>query len=179
MVARFRRNRHGAVSVAFHAPEAALLRSLLEQTLEILGESEPGGGDALERALGIGGATDRPTDPVLSRLLPDAYSGDEEAAAEFRRLTEGDLREAKRSAATTALATLERSGSKVTLDEAEAYAWLGALNDIRLSLGTRLDIGEDYEADLDGMSRLDPRRSGYGIYAWLGWLQETLVRALG
>ncbi|MGH3343823.1 MAG: DUF2017 domain-containing protein [Carbonactinosporaceae bacterium] len=178
MVARFRRNRHGAVSVAFHAPEAALLRSLLEQTLEVLGEGEPGGGDALERALGTGGARDRPTDPVLARLLPDAYSDDDEAAAEFRRFTEGDLREAKRSAAATALATLERAESKITLDGAEAQAWLGALNDVRLSLGIRLDIGEDFEADLAGMSRLDPRRSGYGIYAWLGWLQETLVRAL-
>ena len=59
------------------------------------------------------------------------------------------------------LASLERSGTKVVLATAQAQAWLGALNDLRLMLGTRLEIDEDPEvmqARIDLLDRL--ARSG-------------------
>lgn len=118
-----------------------------------------------------------PTDPVLARLLPDGYTDDPEAAAEFRRYTEYDLRMGKMSAAAIVLDTLE-SGGSVRLDEAQAHEWMRVLNDLRLAIGTRLDVDEDYEAVADTLPDDDPLRSLYAVYEWLTWMQDSLVSAL-
>ena len=57
----------------------------------------------------------------------------------------------------------------------EADAWLRALNDARLVLGTRLDITEDF--DWDGFEST-PRAPELALYAYLSWLQEQLVEAI-
>jgi hypothetical protein len=118
-----------------------------------------------------------PTDPVLARLLPDGYTDDPEAAAEFRRYTEYDLRMGKMSAAAIVLDTLE-SGGSVRLDAAQAHEWMRVLNDLRLAIGTRLDVEEDYEAVADTLPDDDPLRSLYAVYEWLTWMQDSLVSAL-
>ena len=118
-----------------------------------------------------------PTDPVLARLLPDGYTDDPEAAAEFRRYTEYDLRMGKMSAAAIVLDTLE-SGGAVRLDAAQAHEWMRVLNDLRLAIGTRLDVDEDYEAVADTLPDDDPLRSLYAVYEWLTWMQDSLVSAL-
>lgn len=174
---RFRPGR-GAVTVVL-GDDVLLLRELLEQLLGLLGPDETDvAADPLEAALGIGGATEAPADPALARLLPDGYREDPEAAAEFRRYTETGLREAKRAAARTALTTLARGGRRHRLHQDEAQAWLRTLNDLRLTLGTRLGVSEDWDAHVAGLSEDDPRRYGFAVYDHLTWLQESLVQAL-
>lgn len=119
-----------------------------------------------------------PDDPVLARLLPDGYSGDPEAAAEFRRYTESGLRSGKAAAARTVLATLPPQGGRIRLSEPEAQAWLRALNDVRLALGTRLEVTDDFDDQMAGITADDPRAPVVAIYQWLGILQESLVEAL-
>ena len=121
----------------------------------------------------VGTSTVPPRDPALARLLPDGYADDEEAAGEFRRLTETSLRQHKSETAQRVLDSLPADGGKVCLDEDATRAWLSALNDIRLVIGTRLDVTE--EMDIPEPS--DPRSPGYELYRWLTLLQELLVEA--
>jgi hypothetical protein len=95
--------------------------------------------DPLAAMIGIGTSVDLPDDPALARLLPDAHADDPAASSEFRRYTEQGLRERKRQCLETARLTLGRSGS-LTLDDAEAQAWLVALTDVRLVLAERMGL---------------------------------------
>jgi hypothetical protein len=62
------------------------------------------------------------------------------------------------------------------IDEAQLNAWLGALESLRLVLGTQLDVNEDsYAFDLDPS---DPRTPAFALYGYLSWLQEQAVDAL-
>jgi hypothetical protein len=119
-----------------------------------------------------------PEDPVLARLLPDAYGDDPEAAGEFRRYTEPGLRSGKVAAAQTVLATLPAGGGRVRLSAGDAEAWLRSLNDVRLALGVVLGITEDYESEFGALDPEDPRQAYLHVYDFLTFLQETLVRAL-
>jgi hypothetical protein len=134
--------------------------------------------DDLARLLGQAGPATPPDDPVLARLLPDAYQDDSEAAGDFRRFTEQELRNGKAAAARTVLATLPEDGGRVRLTEEEAQVWMRALNDVRLALGVRLSITEDFEARVQDLDPADPRSAYMWVYDWLTFLQETLVRAL-
>jgi hypothetical protein len=128
--------------------------------------------------LGLSESTALPEDPVLARLLPDAYRDDAQAAGDFRRYTEQDLRSGKVAAARTVLATLPEGGGQVRLSTDDAQAWLRAINDVRLALGVRLSITEDFEQRLAGLDPEDPRSAYFWVYDWLTYLQETLVHAL-
>lgn len=173
---RFKRKLTGAVVADVAAHEARLLASLLTELLELLGDGEDQDQDPLAAMVGLaGGPVERPGDPALARLLPDAYGDDPEAAGEFRRYTEGDLRAGKRAHASTVLtglAPLLERGGRLPVDRDAADAWLGALNDLRLVLGTRLQVTE--ETDLEPAGD-DPRGQLLQVYGWLGWLQETLL----
>lgn len=124
------------------------------------------------------------TDPVVARLFPDGYRDRAEDAAEFRQYTEGDLKTAKIDQAGAILAALPAAGgTEVRLDPEAAEAWLRALTDARLALGTRLEIRDetDLEAELDSAVLQDPtsqRVYQLSVYAYLGYLQESLVNAL-
>ncbi len=141
-------------------------------------EKPPDPLDDLARLLGQTGPATPPDDPVLARLLPDAYADDAEAAGDFRRFTEQELRNGKAAAARTVLATLPEGGGRIRLSEEEAQVWLRALNDVRLALGVRLSITEDFEVRVADLDPADPRSAYMWIYDWLTFLQETLVRAL-
>lgn len=141
-------------------------------------EKPPDPLDDLARLLGQTGPATPPDDPVLARLLPDAYSNDTEAAGDFRRFTEQELRNGKAAAARTVLSTLPEDGGRIRLSEEEAQVWLRALNDVRLALGVRLSITEDFDARSADLDPADPRSAYMWIYDWLTFLQETLVRAL-
>ncbi len=119
-----------------------------------------------------------PDDPVLARLLPDAYNDDPDAAGEFRKYTESSLREAKKYFALTLLESLPQGGGRVKLNADQARDWLRALNDVRLMFGVRLDVTEDFEDQLAGLDPKDPRVAAFEVYAWLGSVQESLVRAI-
>ena len=68
-----------------------------------------------------------------------------------------------------------RTERTVELTEEEAAAWLGVLNDLRLALGVRLDITEDFDGDVDAA---DPRAPALRLLSYLGWLEEQLLDAL-
>jgi len=119
-----------------------------------------------------------PEDPVLARLLPDAYQDDPAAAGEFRKYTESSLREAKKYFAHSLLDTLPPSGGRVKLTGDQARDWLRALNDVRLMFGVRLEVTEDFEEQLASLAPEDPRIAAFEVYGWLGAVQESLVRAL-
>ena len=133
--------------------------------------------DDLAAMIGLTENAELPADPVLARLLPDAYD-DPEASGEFRRYTEQGLRSGKVAAARTVLATLPPKGGRVRLSGPEAQAWLRALNDVRLALGVRLEVTDNFDDQVTHMSPADPRAPYVGVYQWLAFLQETLVRAL-
>jgi Domain of unknown function (DUF2017) len=175
----FRRARKGQVSMSLDDSEARIIKHVLGEMLELLGPSESPADDPLAAAVGIGTTTAVPDDGALARLFPDGYSDDPEASADFRRYTEPTLREAKREAARTALATLgDGTGGKRLLTAEEAESWLRALNDTRLVLGERLGITEDWDELVEGLADDDPRLAMFWVYDRLTYLQETLVRAL-
>jgi hypothetical protein len=130
--------------------------------------------DQLEQLLAAD-SDDVAGDPVLERLLPDGHRGDPELAADYRELTEQSLRTGKADDLATVRATLPVGGGEVRLDVEQAAAWLRSSNDLRLALGTRLDIGEDSEPPEDVVTETDQQLA---VYYWLTALQGSLVDAL-
>jgi hypothetical protein len=139
--------------------------------------------------LDFSGPTSEPDDPVLARLFPTAYPDDEEAASEFRRFTEGALRDGKAAAASAIIDGLEEAGLPpeltedglmidVELDEPTAESWMRSFTDLRLALATRLGVEEGDEEYWLSLPDDDPRAQAHDIYDWVGYLQETLVDAL-
>jgi uncharacterized protein DUF2017 len=178
MATEFKRSRHGELTMKLDEAEIRILRHVLNETLELLGPSESPEDDPLAAAVGIGTTTSAPDDTALARLFPNGYTDDPEASADFRRYTEPGLREAKRTAARTALATLDEAGERRVLTEEEAMAWLGTLNDMRLVLGDRLGVTEDWEDMVESLTDGDPRLTLFWVYDRLTYLQDALVRTL-
>ena len=106
------------------------------------------------------------------------YRDDPEAAGEFRKYTEPALRSAKHQAAQEMLDTLPEEGGRIQLTQDQAQAWLKALNDVRLALGVRLGVTEDFEEQWARLKPDDPQWTAFEVYAWLGAVQESLVQAL-
>ena len=178
---RFRKTRRG-IAADVDQVEAVVLQRFVDDLRRLLADDERPGdeqpeADPLAALVGMPGRdTARPTDPALARLLPDAYRDDPAASAQFRRYTDRDLRAAKRANAEAVLATLPESAGALLLDRDAADAWLGCLNDLRLVLGTRLEVTEDLDPDL--LDDDDPRGQALHVYDWLGALQESLLRCL-
>jgi hypothetical protein len=131
-----------------------------------------------ERALLVGLTEDlralldgAPGDASLRRLFPPAYDDDADERA-YRELTGDSLLDGRREA----LELLARTADRERLSAEEADAWLRALNDLRLVLGTRLDVQEDTFGSEPNLN--DPRGHALAVYGYLSWLQERLVEAL-
>ncbi|MEE1796708.1 DUF2017 domain-containing protein [Streptomyces sp. BE308] len=192
MAGHFEATPGGGAAVALDEVEISILRSLAVQLLELIGPgAEPAEGEDPLAALFAEGPSEPPADPALARLFPEAY-GDEdkelrEASAEFRRFTENDLRTRKREDALAVVRTLDAltpsgdGGAVLALTAEECRNWLGALNDLRLTIGTRLEVSDEDEGQEGSLYRLpdsDPRKPMVMAYLWLGALQETLVETL-
>jgi hypothetical protein len=169
------------------AHEAALLQSLATSMLEMLDDRESDSPrDELEELTGKRTGKSRPPeDETMRRLLPDFYraardhpagSGTAESLnSALRSLHEPAIIEAKRQACQCLLDTLPAAGGKFELTEDAAHSWAAAVNDLRLALGTMLEIGSD------GPDRLPPEHPMAGhldVYQWLTVLQEYLVLGL-
>lgn len=191
-MAGFRRAGEG-VAARFARPEAAIIRDLVEQVVELVepstdappqadrsGPQSPA--DELAAMVGMTNGplpdAEPPDDPVLARLLPDAYRDDSDAANEFRRFTESGLRSGKVSSAMTLLETLPPAGGRIRLTADQAEAWLRSLNDVRIALGTRLGVTDDADALDEEVQAGDPRFAYVQVYQWLAYLQGSLVAAL-
>ncbi|MGF7234448.1 MAG: DUF2017 domain-containing protein [Frankia sp.] len=174
---RIRRVRSG-VEITLDGDVASLLAQLVTHVDAIL--EPPPAADPLETMVGLRGqAPPVPDDPAEARLLPEAYRDDDKASADFRRRASDDLRSTKRDAAQAVLTTIPTGGGKVLLTDGQVDAWLRALTDARLVLGTHLDLADDEAADeLEYLADTDPRRPMADTYLFLGQLQESLVQVL-
>lgn len=181
------RRRGGAVQVTLTGEEASALAALSAQVATMLAPDDVGDAgtepiDPLESMVGLQtGDVPAPDDPALRRLLPDAYADDNEAAGEFRRFMDGELRRLKTEALDEVRGAVEGGpdgGIKLRLAPAQAEKWLQALTDIRLVLGTRLDVTEDLEDRWAKLAPDDVMAPLLAAYEWLGWLQESVVLAL-
>jgi hypothetical protein len=173
-VSGFRRHGDHLVAALSEA-ESEVLTLILSQVLELIESAEPV--PALAEA-----AAPPPADPALARLFPDGYRDDPAAAAEFRQLTEGDLRGEKRENLRLVLAALPASG-EVRLDASEADIWVMALNDALLVVGVRLGITHetDLQTELDEALRTDPtgpRVFAITVHHLLMYLVDSLANAL-
>lgn len=175
-------------ALALH--EAALLRNLVGSIVGMLEARESASPtDELEQITGMRtGNASPPEDATTRRLLPDFYRPDGEGGAAddsalgteglnaaLRSLHEPQIIDAKRDAAQQLLDTLPEQGGRFELTEEQANAWIAAVNDIRLALGTMLQIGPDGP---DQLPPGDPMAGQLNVYQWLTVLQEYLVVAL-
>jgi hypothetical protein len=145
------RTRDGDFRLRLSDAERDLLRRLSAELLDLL--------------------ADDPDDPTLRRLRPSAYEDDPEAEGEYRRLMQAELEEGRREV----LRVFSETADRERLTAEELDAWLRALTDLRLALGTRLEVTEDtYAQDIDPR---DPAAYELSVFAYLSWLQEQAVEA--
>ncbi|MGZ4138008.1 MAG: DUF2017 family protein [Actinomycetota bacterium] len=144
----------GRFDLDIPADQRDVLRGLPDQLRQLLADAEP------------------ETDEALRRLFPTADLDDPEHAAEFDRMVREDLLRQRAAA----IEAMERTLDAVDLSEDELVGWLGVLNDLRLVLGTRLDVTEETEPD--DFVPDDPRAHGYALYAYLTYLEDEIVQAL-
>lgn len=117
-----------------------------------------------------------PNDDVLQRLFPRAYE-DEEQQRSYEELIGGELHAAKREALRTVTDALGAAGpSQAELSESDADEWLRFLNDVRLAIGTRLEVDE--EKMEKGFDPNDPQGPALSVLHWLGWLQGSMLEEL-
>lgn len=163
----------GKLTLKLDDAELGVVSQLFEQMAELLEHPErESGTDPLAQMLNMSGSTQISEDPALARLFPDGYSDDEHASADFRRFTEQDLRAQKIAAVASAQETLSGWTGKSTLTQQQAQDWLKALNDLRLVLGTRLEITDEVETDFEA------DEPGIHLYNYLTYLQGTLIDSL-
>ncbi len=174
----------------FDDQERQIVVGLLSQVRDLLASDHaPSSGDPLRDLLdGLG----RPApdalevserDPALRRLLPDASRDDEQVAGEFRALAETGIRQAKSAHLRTAIGVLSTSGSRVDLDLSQAQSLMIAVGDVRLTLGERLGLRTDEDAErlhagLTGTGTDDAQALLSAYYDFLTWVQESLALAL-
>ncbi len=149
------RRKGGRFTVRLGTGERELLSELCRQSRELLDEEDPS------------------SDPSIARLFPAAYKDDPLRSLEF----ETNLGDSPRAGKLAAIDTLERTVDSSELTEEELLTWMGAVNDFRLLLGTRIDIKEestegDYPED-------DPNHDSFQVYVYLTWLEDRMLRALG
>jgi hypothetical protein len=145
---RFSSDRHGRVHPNLSVDERELLASLPDQVLELIAEE----------------------DPSTRRLFPSAYPDDPEAEREYRALMGPSLLDHHRAA----LAAFSESVAADVVEANELEQWMGALEVLRLVLGTKLDVTEEMEH----VAPDDPRAPGLALYGYLSMLQDEVVTAL-
>ena len=149
-----RRTRSGGYELRLDAGERDVLRRLPDQLRDLLEHEDPS------------------SDPAMARLYPPAYLDDPIRNLEFEVMAGDDLTKDR-------LAAIERmkaTGDAERLSEDDLLAWLSVANDLRLVLGTRLEITEE-TSDSDFPPQ-DPRAAALALYAYLTWLVDAIVRAL-
>jgi hypothetical protein len=113
------------------------------------------------------------SDASLQRLFPPAHPDDLLENLDFERAAGAGLLDGKLAAH----ATLRRTARAARLSEEELLAWMTAVNDMRLVIGTRIDVQED--SDPDDFAHDPGREASFQLYAYLTWLLEMMVEALG
>ena len=165
---KIERRSDGGATVRFEGIEVLALRDLAAQVGQVLG----------------GGVPEHGSDPIRDRLFPRAYIDptEDRSETEFQSVVHDDLVRAKSDAVAALIADLDASSDRrdritLELDRAGVEQWVGALNDVRLTIGVVLGVTED-DADDEDLPDDDPRAAGMATYHWLTWVQGTLVEAL-
>jgi hypothetical protein len=109
-------------------------------------------------------------DPLVRRLFPVAYHDDAERDREYQALVRDELL-GRRLAA---VEILESTATATELDGDQLGAWMAVINDLRLVLGTKLDVDEDMEA----VGADDPEAASFAVYEYLGYLLHEVIDAL-
>lgn len=146
----------GAIVVRLSSDERELLQSLLSQLRMLV------------RVADVDDGVDG--DSPVRRLFPTAYPQDEGRESDYQAMVHGTLVEQRLAAIDSVEQTLDSD----TIDDEMAGTWMRTLNDLRLVIGTRLDVSEDvHDIDMD-----DPDANLYALYDYLGFLVDRLVTAL-
>ncbi|MGA3214230.1 MAG: DUF2017 family protein [Acidimicrobiales bacterium] len=153
---RVRPAREGGYELRLPPAERALLAVLPLQLVSLLEKS--------------GDKTSNELPPALRRLLPTAYTTDPDAERSFVAMTRDDLLEHHRESLETMAATAEAT----RISEEQLVAWLAALNDLRLSLGSMLGATEDETEPPAAQSQ----PAEWLAYMYLGGLQSELIDIL-
>jgi hypothetical protein len=148
-----KRTRRG-FELRLDAEEREVLRGLPGQLRRLLEEESPS------------------SDPAMARLYPPAYPDDPIRNLEFEMVAGDDLTKQRLAA----VETMERTIDAERLDEDELTAWIAVTNDLRLVLGTRLEITE--ETRVGDVPPEDPRSGAFALYAYLTFLVDEGVGAL-
>jgi len=149
-----RRMRGGMFELRLDAGERDVLRGLPDQLRDLLEGEDPS------------------SDPAMARLYPPAYLDDPIRNLEFEEMAGDDLTRERLEAIERMKATVDAE----RLSEDDLLAWLSVANDLRLVLGTRLEITEETsEADFPPE---DPRSGAFALYSYLSWLVDAIVRGL-
>jgi hypothetical protein len=147
-----RRLRSGRYRLTIPEEERAVIGALVGELRQLLAQEE--------------------RDESLRRLFPPAYRDDAEADAEYHDLMDDDLLAGRLQSLEIVSTTL----AEEELDEEQLLAWMGGLNNLRLVLGTRLDVSE--ETEIFDIDPADPNARALAVYGYLGWLLEHVVDAL-
>lgn len=152
------RKRNGTIRLSLDDQEAQIMRELVREMNTLLEADLP-------RA-----------DAVVARLFPDAFD-DAEESERYRELIGDQLNDAKKAALRTVTESLGDEGKvSPALEPNDVEDWLRVLTDIRLAIGTRLDIDDERMArDIDPN---DPDAQALVLLHWLGYTQELLVEAI-
>jgi hypothetical protein len=146
---RVRTGRDGGYELRLPDDERTLMRDLVGQLRDLLVAT-----------------TD---DPSVRRLFPTAYPEDADRDREYHALVRDELLAGRLDA----LEVVESTVDAAELDEEQIASWMSALNDLRLVLGTRLDVDEE----LPDLDPADPMAPAYAVYEYLGWLLSQVVDA--
>jgi hypothetical protein len=179
----------GDLTVALSNDELHILINLVEQLLELLGErnfahhyqSDDPFAQLMAATLMNMEPLSAPEDPVLNRLLPNAYA-DPDAADEFRKYTEPRLRQIKQQhlmyLREQLVFPVDHEFPKADIAITDAQQWLIAINDVRLALAVRLNVTPESFEKYELLPDTDPQKSLFAVYFWLGGIQEKLIEHL-
>ncbi len=106
-----------------------------------------------------------PDSPQAKRLFPTAYPHDQAQEESYKLLGHSQILDTK----SANQKIFHNSVFSDTLAEDEVHAWMCCINDVRLLLGTELDVSEDTAADYENPM--------YMLYDDLSCLLELFVTA--
>lgn len=142
-------NSDGTYTIRLDTDERDMLRTLLPQLRDLITER----------------------DSAAWRLFPNAYQDDPDSAAEYEEMVGDQLRDGRLNS----IAIVERTLDATELNADQLQAWMGAVNDLRLVLGTRLDVTEDSEVS---DYNTNTAQTLFAAYSYLGYVLESIVTAI-
>jgi Domain of unknown function (DUF2017) len=96
---------------------------------------------------------------------------------EYQRYSRPEVEQTRAADIDALRAALEGSDDRFRLAEEDALSWIRALNHLRLVAGARLGIENDGWEDRSDRRLLESDE--YAMLITLGWIQDSVVAALG